>query len=252
MRRIRRLRGAPALFLVGVVAVIFALARPTGGSGNRTGVGGAELSVPVAADRADQELAALTASQEAFRGPGAAPFERVGASRPITGERTVLPVLRTVAHDGAEWLKVRLPGRPNGVTGWIEQVGAKLEYTPWRIVVSTAGRRVYAYDHGRIVRSFPAVVAAPATPTPTGQYFVEENVALAPSAVGYPYALALSARSNVYQEFDGGPGQIALHGLGNVGGTLGSATSHGCIRLDSTDITWLAKHIDPGVPVTIH
>ena len=32
------------------------------------------------------------------------------------------------------------------------------------------------------------------------------------SAAGGPYALATSARSNVLQEFEGGPGQIALHG----------------------------------------
>jgi lipoprotein-anchoring transpeptidase ErfK/SrfK len=55
----------------------------------------------------------------------------------------------------------------------------------------------------------------------------------------------------VFQEFDGGPGQIALHGVGNVGGTIGTAESHGCVRLDTPDITWLADHIDPGVPVTI-
>ena len=146
---------------------------------------------------------------------------------------------------------MRLPGRPNGHTGWIKQAGTKLEYTPWHLIVNTQRRRVYAYDAGRLVRTFEGVFAAPATPTPKGQYFVEETVALSPSAVGYPYALALSARSNVYQEFDGGPGQIALHGLGNVGGTIGTAVSHGCVRLATPDITWLARHIDPGVPVTI-
>jgi lipoprotein-anchoring transpeptidase ErfK/SrfK len=72
------------------------------------------------------------------------------------------------------------------------------------------------------------------------------------SAVGHPYALALSARSNVFQEFAGGPGQIAIHGLDNVGGTPGTAASHGCIRLDTSDDTWLAKRIEPGVPVVVH
>jgi lipoprotein-anchoring transpeptidase ErfK/SrfK len=80
---------------------------------------------------------------------------------------------------------------------------------------------------------------------------VEESVIEPPSAVGHPYALALSARSNVFQEFAGGPGQIAIHGLDNVGGSLGTAESHGCIRLDTSDITWLAKRIEPGVPVAI-
>jgi lipoprotein-anchoring transpeptidase ErfK/SrfK len=69
--------------------------------------------------------------------------------------------------------------------------------------------------------------------------------------VGAPYALALSARSNVLQEFDGGPGQIGLHGLSNVGGVLGSAASHGCVRLDNATMRWLVFRVGPGVPVTI-
>jgi lipoprotein-anchoring transpeptidase ErfK/SrfK len=186
-----------------------------------------------------------------FGSPQGSPLGEIASTRPITGETTVLPVLSVVDRNGTEWLHVRLPGRPNSHTGWIKQAGTRLEYTPWRIVVNTEKRRVYAYDAGRLVRTFEGVFAAPATPTPKGRFFVEESVALAPSAVGYPYALALSARSNVFQEFDGGPGQIALHGLGNIGGTIGTAVSHGCIRLDTPDITWLARHIDPGVPVTI-
>ena len=72
-----------------------------------------------------------------------------------------------------------------------------------------------------------------------------------PGSVGGPFALALSARSNVLQEFAGGPGQIALHGLMNVGGVLGMAVSHGCVRLDTAAMRWLAARISPGVPVTI-
>ncbi len=72
-----------------------------------------------------------------------------------------------------------------------------------------------------------------------------------PGSAGTPFALALSARSNVLQEFAGGPGQTAIHGLGNVGGTPGTAVSHGCVRLDDRSIRWLAARIGPGVPVTI-
>ena len=55
-------------------------------------------------------------------------------------------------------------------------------------------------------------MGTPATPTPPGKFFIEEAVALAPGHAGGPFALATSARSNVLQEFEGGPGQIALHG----------------------------------------
>jgi lipoprotein-anchoring transpeptidase ErfK/SrfK len=80
---------------------------------------------------------------------------------------------------------------------------------------------------------------------------VEEDVRLNGLDVGGPYALALSARSNVLQEFDGGPGQIALHGLDNIGGILGSAASHGCVRLSDGAMGWLVRYVGPGVPVTI-
>jgi lipoprotein-anchoring transpeptidase ErfK/SrfK len=107
------------------------------------------------------------------------------------------------------------------------------------------------YHEGRLVRRFTVIVGKPSTPTPQGQFFVEESVRLPPESAGAPFALALSARSNVLQEFAGGPGQIALHGLANLGGTLGTAISHGCVRLGDRDITWLADRIGPGVPVTI-
>ena len=81
--------------------------------------------------------------------------------------------------------------------------------------------------------------------------FVEEVIALRPGDVGAPYALALSSRSTVLQEFAGGPGQIGVHGLMNVGGVLGTAVSHGCVRLDNAAMRWLVVRIHPGVPVTV-
>jgi lipoprotein-anchoring transpeptidase ErfK/SrfK len=159
----------------------------------------------------------------------------------------VLPVL---ARHG-QWLKVRLPGRPNGHTGWISRDGTARSATDWHIVVDLSRREVTVYRAGRPVRSFRAVVGKPSTPTPLGEFFVEESITLRATDVGAPFALALSARSNVLQEFDGGPGQIALHGLTNVGGVLGTAVSHGCVRLGNGAMRWLVVRIGPGVPVTI-
>lgn len=70
-------------------------------------------------------------------------------------------------------------------------------------------------------------------------------------APGGPFALALSARSNVLQEFAGGPGQIAIHGIENLGGPMGAAISHGCIRVRNRDSRWLALRLGSGTPVTI-
>jgi len=201
-----------------------------------------------------QELVALLRPQEAMSRASehSARVDFLQPRRPITGERTTLPVLghRTGA-DGLRWLHVRLPGRPNGRTGWIRQRATVSSMTSWHIVVDTSRRRVIVYKGSRPVRVFRAVVGKPSTPTPRGEFFVEEVIQLRASDVGAPYALALSARSDVFQEFGGGPGQVALHGLANIGGVLGSAVSHGCVRLDGDAMHWLVIRIGPGVPVTI-
>jgi lipoprotein-anchoring transpeptidase ErfK/SrfK len=163
----------------------------------------------------------------------------------------VLPVLGATQNGGRIWLRVRLPGRPNSHTGWISGDSTRDTRTPWRLRVDTSKRQVTVFDHNRLVKRFKAVVGKPSTPTPSGHFFVEENIRLHSGLSGSPFALALSARSNVFQEFEGGPGQVALHGLGGVGGTPGTAVSHGCVRLGTRSISWLAARMGPGVPVTI-
>jgi lipoprotein-anchoring transpeptidase ErfK/SrfK len=165
----------------------------------------------------------------------------------ITEERTVVPVL---ARRGA-FIEVMLPGRPNGRVGWIDQAHTVSLETPWHIVVDLSQRLVTVYRSGRPVKTFRAVVGKRSTPTPIGRFYVEETVALPASDDAAPLALALSARSDVLHRFDGGPAQTALHGLSNIGGVPGTAVSHGCIRLDSVTMHWLAKRIATGTPVTI-
>jgi lipoprotein-anchoring transpeptidase ErfK/SrfK len=195
-----------------------------------------------------QALVTLLAAHAVHPAPNAPATASIAGTRPLTAVQTVLPLLGR-AEGG--WLHVRLAGRPNSGTGWIRAQATRLGTTPWHVIVDTSQRRVRVFHGGVLVRSFGAVVGKPSTPTPAGTFFVEEAVRLSPGDVGAPFALALSARSNVFQEFEGGPGQVALHGVANVGGTLGTAASHGCIRLDDAAIRWLAGHIGAGVPVTI-
>ena len=224
------------------------------------------LLAPATAGAADgpgiaarQEIVRLLAPHTVRAAPdvGARVLGVVADLRPITSARTVLPTLRQRRDGrGRSWLLVRLPGRaiggdPPPRAGWIRASRARRAATAWHLVVDVGARRVTVHHDGRRVRSFRAIVGAPTTPTPRGEYFVEENVLLPPDRAGAPFALALSARSPVLQEFDGGPGQIALHGLDNIGGVLGTAVSHGCIRLARADIAWLAARIRPGVPVSI-
>jgi lipoprotein-anchoring transpeptidase ErfK/SrfK len=229
--------GLTAAFLIGVTAGSAA------GAGIRARV------------QATQRLAVLLTAHSAHQKPEGRSLQvaLVAARRPITGEQTTLPVIgRSTGPGGVRWLEVMLPGRPDGSTGWIADQGTRKLMTSWHIMIDLAGRRVSVYRDGRIVRAFQAVVGKPSTPTPTGKFFVEETVQMAAGHAGGPFALALSARSNALQEFEGGPGQIALHGRNNLAGALGTATSHGCVRLDTASIDWLAARIGPGTPTTIY
>jgi lipoprotein-anchoring transpeptidase ErfK/SrfK len=234
-----------ALLAVGLAALIAGWTSPA--------TAGPPAPDPVAV-QPTQSLAILLGAHTAMAAPDeqSATVQQVSARRPITEEPTVLPVIgRESGTDRVGWLEVRLPGRPNGHTGWIKQAATRSVLTTWQIVVDTSERRVLVYQQGRRVRAFKAVVGKPSTPTPSGAFFVEEVIQLREGDVGAPFALALSARSNVLQEFGGGPGQIGLHGLSNVGGVLGSAASQGCVRLANTAMRWLVVRIGPGVPVTV-
>lgn len=178
--------------------------------------------------------------------------------RPLTLVRTSLPIIdNTVDADGRGWLKVRMPGRvfhrktpPR--TGWITAFDTKLSATPWRVVLSLSTRKVHVYRYGRRLKSFKVVVGKRSTPTPRGEFFIEETMRLSRKHVGYPFALATSARSSVFREFMGGPGQIAFHGIVNIPGSkMGTATSNGCIRMTTAALRWMGTHIKAGTPLTI-
>ena len=166
---------------------------------------------------------------------------------PLSQQRTSVPVLK----QRRGWLRVLLPGRPNGHAAWIRASTARIWSTPWRIVIRTASRRLFVLRDNRIVRSFPVVVGKSSTPTPRGRFFVEEALTLPRGSLGSPVAYALSARSNVFQEFDGGPGQIAIHGTYGIGGTPGLAESHGCIRMTTDALDWMIRRLGTGTPVEI-
>ena len=203
---------------------------------------------------ASRPLVALLHDRLARTSPNAQArlIESVAARRPLTGVRTVLPVLdRARGRGGGSWVRVRLPGRPNGHTGWIRARQTRKASTPWRLAIDLSARRITIYHRGRVKQRFPVVVGTPATPTPQGRFFIEEALSLSSQASGNPFALATSARSEVLQEFEGGPGQIALHGTNGLSGAPGTAASHGCIRLSTSAITWLARRIGSGVPLTI-
>ena len=89
----------------------------------------------------------------------------------------MLLVLDSRMYKGKAWLRVALPDRPNGSSGWIREDFVRLGTTPWRITVNRAAHVVTVYRDGRKQRSFGAVVGKASTPTPRGLYAVYEKLA---------------------------------------------------------------------------
>ena len=195
----------------------------------------------------NREVVALAAPR-----PGAARVAAVRARTPFTGSQTVLPVLRKAAGPtGGEWLRVRLPARPNGSIGWIPADAGAADRTAWRIVIRRDERRAVVYAGGKARAGFSIVVGKPATPTPLGTFFVVDKLRVRAGTAGAPWALATSAYSDVLQKYEGGRGQVALHGTTAMAGRLGTFSSHGCIRFAPSAITWIAHHVDAGTPIFV-
>ncbi len=152
------------------------------------------------------------------------------------------------------WVRVLLPSRPNGASAWVARRRVRLVATRWRVEVNVAARRVTVLRAGRVVRRFGAVVGAPATPTPKGRFAVYER-ARQPDPGGFlgPWALHLTGHSEVLDNYGGGPGRLALHGRGgaSLADPLGTAASHGCVRVPNADIAFLARVLVPGAPVAV-
>jgi lipoprotein-anchoring transpeptidase ErfK/SrfK len=176
---------------------------------------------------------------------------KVPASAPLTGAPTVLPVIGHAKANGRPWVRVRLPQRPNGATGWISADGTALGHVPWKVEVDISRRHATLFRASRPVRRFAVVVGKPSTPTPTGVFFVTETVRQPAGTATGPVVMATSAHSNALQEFGGGPGQIGLHGRTGLPDPLGAAASSGCVRFADQDVRWLAARARAGTPVTI-
>jgi lipoprotein-anchoring transpeptidase ErfK/SrfK len=153
-----------------------------------------------------------------------------------------------------QWLRVQLPGRPNGHSAWVRRSQVATLRTAWSIEVRLRTRTVTLRRSGHVYRRWRAVIGAVLTPTPTGVFAVSERNRQ-PDANGFygPWILRLTARSDALKYFDGGPGTVGLHGRGGASllDPLGSARSHGCVRLENHAIATLARLARPGTPVLI-
>lgn len=151
----------------------------------------------------------------------------------------------------ADWVQAYIPIRPNETTAWFPAADVTLSFAPCHIAIGIGAHKLVLYCGNTQVFTAPVATGAPDSPTPTGTYFVAYIVRLTDPGDAYgPYAFGTSAFSNTYFSFEGGPGQVGIHGT-NQPWVIGSYASHGCVRLNNGDITALAQQIVPGTPVVI-
>ncbi len=147
--------------------------------------------------------------------------------------------------------RVQLPMRPNGRTGWVAAGAVDVRTVRTRIVVDVSERRVTLFRDGKPVLRATAAVGAPATPTPTGRYYVNQR--LIPADLHGPFgpgAIGISAFSDVLTGWTQG-GPIAIHGTDEPW-SIGRSVSNGCIRLPNATLKRFFAATLAGTPVLIH
>jgi hypothetical protein len=191
--------------------------------------------------------AARRAPVRSSLGPDA---RRVARLRYWTEDRRpeVYLVLASRRARGTTWLHVRIPGRPNGRTGWVpaDALGA-LHLVRTHFVVDRRSAQATLYRAGKVVWRAPVGVGAPATPTPAGRFYIRE-VLRAPGGVYGPWAFGTSAYSSL-SDWPGG-GVVGVHGTDQPQ-LLPGRPSHGCVRVRNGDIRRLVRLMPIGTPVQI-
>jgi hypothetical protein len=181
-----------------------------------------------------------------------------GSARTITrlryrtedGPPEVYLVLRSRRLEGLTWLKVRIPGRPNGRKGWVPRDAlGPLRVVRTKLLVDRRKLKATLFRDGKAVWSSRVGIGARSTPTPRGKYWIRTRLRnLGGGGVYGPWAFGTAAYS-VLSEWPGG-GVIGVHGT-NQPGLIPGRPSHGCIRLPNRKIRQLVKRMQIGTPLEI-
>jgi lipoprotein-anchoring transpeptidase ErfK/SrfK len=126
------------------------------------------------------------------------------------------------------------------------------------ILLSLSRREISLERDGKVVGSWPVVIGAPATPTPTGTYKVVTKV------LNPKYQSTVSGTINHTTGPAGPLGDrwLGFHSKGNndfgIHGTpwpwwvdARAAVSHGCVRMKNEHVLLLFDQVDIGTPVVI-
>jgi lipoprotein-anchoring transpeptidase ErfK/SrfK len=170
------------------------------------------------------------------------------AGSPFYGIPTVAWIHRRAA--GSRYGLVDVPYSGTRATGWIRISGLKVRRTPFAVRADLSRREVVVTRLGVVIMRFRAAIGAPASPTPTGRYFVTDRVPFSPSSSLGAFAFGISGiQTNLPPGWRGG-NQLAIHGT-NDPGSIGQAASAGCLRVSRRALERLKPALSLGTPVTI-
>lgn len=155
-----------------------------------------------------------------------------------------------VDGEGRTWLHVRIPGRPNGRTGWtLAKNLSDMRVVRTKLRVNRRTLRATLFRSGIAVWRSPIGVGKASTPTPGGHFYVRERLRnLGGKGVYGPWAFGTSDYSTLSDWPRGGV--IGIHGT-NEPQLIPGRPSHGCVRVPNSRINRLARILPLGTPVEI-
>lgn len=166
---------------------------------------------------------------------------------------TVFLVHATRLVEGVTWYDVYVAMRPNGSRGWIREGGVAIYTTTAEIEIDLSERTLTVYRRGQELGRFPVAVGKPGLETPTGRFFINQK--LRPPSPGGAFgslAIGISAfqmKLSASAWDQGGP--VAIHGTDQPE-LIGTAVSHGCVRMYDKDVLKVSDWVPTGSPVVIH
>lgn len=161
------------------------------------------------------------------------------------------PVMAPVPHR-ADLAVLTTPNLPplGGAEPFLPSPGDNLH-----LVINLTERRVYVYKNDQVIDSYPIAIGRQGWETPTGNFEVLQM--LRNPVWQHPFTGELippgpdnPLGSRWIGFWTDGQNYIGFHGTPNVE-TVGTAASHGCIRMYDQDVMKLFELVQVGTPVSV-
>lgn len=180
--------------------------------------------------------------------PGGRVIGRLG-SRTEFGSPQVLGAVRTKGR----WLGVASTARTHGRLGWVDGTSSALRPAPATVsIVADLSRRRVELRRGRkTVARLRVAIGRSGSSTATGRFTITDKLDGTELSPYYGCCvLALSGtQPNLPPGWTGG-NRLAIHGT-NDPGSIGTASSAGCLRAGDSDVSKLMRRVPLGTPVAI-